>query len=150
MMMMMVATAFVPHNRPSFSSTTTRRSSAVLLHMVPDLPPFVSLQQQQPPVTAALSTMTKDSASLLVHSQIQPESALSRGTLLAATAATANSDNKDVSSSSMTLSLQEIKKVTAEEIAAKKFTFNAIFWGGGFVAPLLATVFYFGAKFWEK
>ena len=25
-----------------------------------------------------------------------------------------------------------------------------VFWGGGFVAPLLATVFYFGFRFWEK
>jgi hypothetical protein len=48
------------------------------------------------------------------------------------------------------LSLQERKAPTAEEIAAKKFNFNLWFWGGGFVAPFLATVYYFGFKFWEK
>lgn len=53
-------------------------------------------------------------------------------------------------SSSMLVSLEPIKKVTAEEIQAKKSTFNLIFWGGGFVAPFVATVFYFGFKFWEK
>ena len=42
------------------------------------------------------------------------------------------------------------EKPTEEEIAGKKFKFNLIFWGGGFVAPFLATVFYFGPKFWTK
>jgi hypothetical protein len=48
------------------------------------------------------------------------------------------------------LSLQERKIPTAEEIARKKLNFNLLFWGGGFVAPFVATVFYFGFKFWEK
>ena len=39
---------------------------------------------------------------------------------------------------------------TEEEIAAKKKTFNLWFWGGGFVAPFLATFYYFGLKFWER
>lgn len=39
---------------------------------------------------------------------------------------------------------------TPEEIAAKKRTFNLWFWGGGFVAPFLATFYYFGFKFWER
>jgi len=39
---------------------------------------------------------------------------------------------------------------TAEEIAAKKQAFNLWFWGGGFVAPFLATFYYFGFKFWER
>ena len=54
------------------------------------------------------------------------------------------------SSSSQLLSLQERHVPTAEEIAAKKLNFNILFWGGGFVAPFLATVFYFGFRFWEK
>jgi hypothetical protein len=53
-------------------------------------------------------------------------------------------------SSSTLVSLQERKPVTAEEIAAKKRNFNIIFWGGGIIAPFIATVFYFGFKFWEK
>jgi hypothetical protein len=52
--------------------------------------------------------------------------------------------------SSMTLSLQERVAPTAEEVAAKKFKFNVLFWGGGIVAPFIATVFYFGPKFWLK
>eukprot|EP00571_Detonula_confervacea_P008860 CAMPEP_0172324890 /NCGR_PEP_ID=MMETSP1058-20130122/52575_1 /TAXON_ID=83371 /ORGANISM="Detonula confervacea, Strain CCMP 353" /LENGTH=132 /DNA_ID=CAMNT_0013041303 /DNA_START=127 /DNA_END=525 /DNA_ORIENTATION=+ len=39
---------------------------------------------------------------------------------------------------------------TAEEIAQKKLNFNLWFWGGGFVAPFLATFYYFGLKFWER
>lgn len=39
---------------------------------------------------------------------------------------------------------------TAEEIAQKKFNFNLWLWGGGVVAPFLATFYYFGLKFWEK
>jgi len=39
---------------------------------------------------------------------------------------------------------------TAEELAEKKKNFNFWFWGGGFVAPFLATFYYFGFKFWER
>mmetsp|Transcript_54195 Transcript_54195/g.65381 ORF Transcript_54195/g.65381 Transcript_54195/m.65381 type:complete len:124 (-) Transcript_54195:197-568(-) len=39
---------------------------------------------------------------------------------------------------------------TAEELAAKKRNFNFWFWGGGFVAPFLATIYYFGLRFWER
>lgn len=39
---------------------------------------------------------------------------------------------------------------TAEEIAAKKANFNLWFWGGGFVAPFLATIYYFGFQFWKR
>jgi hypothetical protein len=52
--------------------------------------------------------------------------------------------------SSLTVSLQERKIPTKEEIDQKKLTFNVIFWGGGIVAPFLATIFYFGFRFWEK
>lgn len=55
-----------------------------------------------------------------------------------------------IESSSNVVSLQERKIPTAEEIAAKKRNFNLWFWGGGFVAPFLATFYYFGLKFWEK
>jgi hypothetical protein len=51
---------------------------------------------------------------------------------------------------SLTVSLEERKPPTAEEIAAKKRNFNVVFWGGGIVAPFLATFFYFGLKFWER
>merc|ERR1719343_1408742 len=53
-------------------------------------------------------------------------------------------------SSTLTVALKERKIPTKEEIAAKKRNFNFWFWGGGFVAPFLATFYYFGLKFWEK
>mmetsp|Transcript_17470 Transcript_17470/g.25847 ORF Transcript_17470/g.25847 Transcript_17470/m.25847 type:complete len:132 (-) Transcript_17470:178-573(-) len=52
--------------------------------------------------------------------------------------------------SSLQVAIQEYRKPTAEEIAAKKRNFNLWFWGGGFVAPFLATFYYFGFKFWER
>lgn len=58
--------------------------------------------------------------------------------------------NPVVDSSSLTVSIQEYKKPTKEEVAAKKRNFNVLFWGGGFAAPFIATVFYFGFRFWEK
>jgi hypothetical protein len=61
-----------------------------------------------------------------------------------------NTDASSTSASTMLLSIQEYRKPTAEEIAAKKLTFNLWFWGGGIVAPFLATIYYFGFKFWER
>jgi len=49
-----------------------------------------------------------------------------------------------ISSSSHLVALQERRPPTPEEIAAKKRNFNLWFWGGGFVAPFLATFYYFG------
>lgn len=61
------------------------------------------------------------------------------------------SQEPTIMSSSQVLSLKERPPPpTAEEIAAKKRTFNLWFWGGGFVAPFLATFYYFGFKFWER
>jgi len=54
-------------------------------------------------------------------------------------------------STTMALSLKERPPPpTKEELAAKKRNFNLWFWGGGFVAPFLATFYYFGLKFWER
>jgi len=61
-----------------------------------------------------------------------------------------DSSSTTASSSTMMISVQEYKKPTKEEIDAKKRNFNLIFWGGGFVAPFLATIFYFGFRFWER
>mmetsp|Transcript_10860 Transcript_10860/g.26088 ORF Transcript_10860/g.26088 Transcript_10860/m.26088 type:complete len:122 (-) Transcript_10860:227-592(-) len=54
-------------------------------------------------------------------------------------------------STTMTLSLKDRPPPpTKEELAAKKRNFNLWFWGGGFVAPFLATFYYFGLRFWER
>lgn len=59
--------------------------------------------------------------------------------------------NEYVGSSTQLLSLQDRKPPpTKEEIAQKKANFNFWFWGGGFVAPFLATFYYFGFRFWER
>lgn len=61
------------------------------------------------------------------------------------------SEQSVVESSTLSLSLKERPPPpTAEELAAKKRNFNLWFWGGGFVAPFVATVYYFGPKFWTK
>jgi len=59
-------------------------------------------------------------------------------------------DESSAASSSFSVSLKERHVPTKEEVEAKKRNFNLLFWGGGFVAPFLSTVFYFGFKFWEK
>jgi len=41
-------------------------------------------------------------------------------------------------------------KIRNKELEKKKFNFNLWFWGGGFIAPFISTVFYFGFRFWEK
>eukprot|EP00545_Synedropsis_sp_CCMP1620_P004606 CAMPEP_0119012840 /NCGR_PEP_ID=MMETSP1176-20130426/7656_1 /TAXON_ID=265551 /ORGANISM="Synedropsis recta cf, Strain CCMP1620" /LENGTH=92 /DNA_ID=CAMNT_0006965875 /DNA_START=194 /DNA_END=472 /DNA_ORIENTATION=- len=53
-------------------------------------------------------------------------------------------------SSTQLVSLVERKVPTKEEIAEKKKNFNFWFWGGGFVAPFLATFYYFGFQFWKR
>ena len=45
---------------------------------------------------------------------------------------------------------EEARKKSTEQLAEEKKTFAWYFWGGGFVAPFLATFYYFGFKFWEK
>jgi hypothetical protein len=55
-----------------------------------------------------------------------------------------------VGSSSQLVSLVERKPPTKEEIQKKKDDFNFWFWGGGFVAPFLATFYYFGFQFWKR
>jgi hypothetical protein len=55
-----------------------------------------------------------------------------------------------VGSSTQLVSLVERKPPTKEEIQKKKDNFNFWFWGGGFVAPFLATFYYFGFQFWKR
>lgn len=62
-----------------------------------------------------------------------------------------SSFNSYLDSSSTLVSLKDRPPPpTPEEIAAKKANFNLWFWGGGFVAPFLATFYYFGFQFWKR
>uniref|UniRef100_A0A7S0GP19 Uncharacterized protein n=1 Tax=Proboscia inermis TaxID=420281 RepID=A0A7S0GP19_9STRA len=59
--------------------------------------------------------------------------------------------NTEITDSGSTLvSLKDRVIPTKEEVAAKKRNFAFWFWGGGFVAPFLATFYYFGLQFWKR
>jgi hypothetical protein len=114
----------------SDSRRTSRLNLALLPATVPLSPPppaqEIIVQQQQLPSSTGTSTTVPFQVDLRSGS----------GT--------------SIDSSSVLTSLKERRPPTEEEIAAKKRNFNLIFWGGGFVAPFLATIFYFGFRFWEK
>ena len=97
-----------------------------------------------PAITVVTTTTTTSSQQLLQAPTTLSRSPLSLGIDKYTTSASA------VDSSTQMVSLEERKKPTAEEIATKKRNFNYWFWGGGFVAPFLATFYYFGFKFWER
>jgi hypothetical protein len=116
------ASAFAPKYQ-------TQRKTALNLAVMPPVPPaemsFATEQQQRPAFAQQSSSPLNNGVQMYVDNHLQ-------------------------SSSSVTLSLQERRPPTPEEVAAKKRNFLLWFWGGGFVAPFLATIFYFGFKFWEK
>lgn len=100
-----------------------------------------------PVATTAAESPVVDTAVTLSRTTASP---LQDGVTKYITMSTSSESFLSSPSSSLQLSLKDRVIPTAEEIAAKKFNFNVIFWGGGFVAPLIATVFYFGFRFWEK
>ena len=101
-----------------------------------------------PPTVPVFTVSTTAVPSIQYHHQ--PLNTGIRSFVDEANVVSTNIDSSSSSSSTMMVSLQERKIPTKEEIDQKKFNFNVIFWGGGFVAPFIATVFYFGFKFWEK
>lgn len=104
---------------------------------------FAVLPTVAPPVVTIDSPLTQvvSNAPTLTHQSHQP---VSFNSYISSTDSTLNYGTSNV------VALQERKIPTPEEIAAKKRNFNLWFWGGGFVAPFLATFYYFGLKFWEK
>jgi hypothetical protein len=128
-MLATVAHAFAP------SIERSRRDSALKLVIV-NMPPAAEILNHAPVVSVSSSSAP------------QQQSALDAGTREYAAGATIQ--QQQLAPSSILLSLQERKPPTAEEIAQKKLTFNLWFWGGGIIAPFLATIFYFGFRFWEK
>merc|ERR1711862_594390 len=79
-----------------------------------------------------------------------PSNYLQRKVLLDNVNNVAESSSSPINLPSMSVSLKDRVIPTKEEIAQKKLTFNLIFWGGGIIAPFIATVFYFGFRFWER
>jgi hypothetical protein len=124
-------TTFVNSKRYAMLTTTSTATTAALRTDFPVVatsmqtaaPVLYSQQQQQAPLTSGIRSYLEGTNPITMDAG---------------------------SSSSLTVALQERKIPTKEEIDQKKLTFNVIFWGGGFVAPFIATVFYFGFRFWEK
>ena len=118
-----------------------RESQSVKMAMLNNVPPAVVVTMPSA-ATPMLSSSLQDGVQNYVISSMSSSISNNRENNDVATAT--------VTSNSVLVSLQERKVPTAEEIAQKKLNFNLLFWGGGFVAPFLATVFYFGTRFWEK
>mmetsp|Transcript_13821 Transcript_13821/g.19918 ORF Transcript_13821/g.19918 Transcript_13821/m.19918 type:complete len:131 (+) Transcript_13821:115-507(+) len=126
-LMLTLLAAIIVVTTTAFAPANTNSRTA--FHVLKAVPVMPAAEQ---PVTVTATT----TATATMTSSISP---LSQGI-----------DSYLSNPSSMELSLQERKKPTKEEIEAKKRNFNFWFWGGGFVAPFLATFYYFGFKFWEK
>mmetsp|Transcript_26576 Transcript_26576/g.61196 ORF Transcript_26576/g.61196 Transcript_26576/m.61196 type:complete len:140 (-) Transcript_26576:827-1246(-) len=129
------ATAFTFISVPTDAfvvNTAQRKGSNTLLKVVSTDVPTINLRP----------------TSAITQSQISSTASVSRANSLDAAASNWISQK---SSNGAYLDLGEKKVVQKNEaVEKKKATFNVIFWGGGFVAPFLATFFYFGFRFWEK
>ena len=126
-----MAEAFMsPASLRTLSKTLPATPSGVM-RMVPDLPlpPIVQIEQTMD-LTGSVSTVT---TGVLESSQ-----------LMKVVGERSLADGSGSASTSQLLSLQERRPPTKEEIEAKKRNFAFWFWGGGFVAPFLATFYYFG------
>ena len=118
-------------NVSGFVSPAARHSTTSLSLAVTDLPPAIITPQSQQQLLSSPSTSLNNGIGNFISNGPNDESAILTSTNV--------------------LSLKDRPPPpTAEEIAAKKATFNLWFWGGGFVAPFLATFYYFGLKFWER
>lgn len=129
------------HLTPSSISTSTNKKQYHHERMM--IPLFIDVTEaQSSPIQFVISNSNYD---------LNSRAATNNGdSILMDGIRTYNNNNLESSSTTTLLSLQEIKKVSQEELEQKKLTFNLIFWGGGFIAPFVATVFYFGFRFWEK
>jgi len=108
--------------------------------VVPNTPVAAIQHQQQPSIALVI---TQDAQQQLLQDRSSPLQDGVREYLSPSTL--------EKSATTMTLSLKDRPPPpTAEEIAAKKRNFNLWFWGGGFVAPFLATFYYFGLQFWKR
>mmetsp|Transcript_727 Transcript_727/g.943 ORF Transcript_727/g.943 Transcript_727/m.943 type:complete len:147 (-) Transcript_727:366-806(-) len=131
---MSIASAFVlmPNSHRAMSSSSSSSSSVLNLAVGPQLPAEAATTvafSQSSAAVPSLSPLQQGAVSFAQEQQHQQ---------LAARSTTLN------------VALEERKIPTPEEVEAKKRNFNIIFWGGGFVAPFLATIFYFGPKFWMR
>lgn len=141
LLLLQCTTAFTVAPFSVRQETTSRRSALMIAPHLADVPPITV---QTTATTAPLSVL------LLEQSNISPMTMIAPGRPAVLDDTTSSSTTGLTSAPTVTVAIQEYKTPTAEELADKKRNFNVIFWGGGFVAPFLATVFYFGARFWER
>ena len=132
----------------AFTAPAQRMKRPSSLSMGVDVPPIVTATSG--PVTTSLSQLVggtpaqaginawSASSSSVVLSDESSEDIVAK---IAAKSAAANEAARVKA---------EKSKKSAEQLADEKKTFAWYFWGGGFVAPFLATFYYFGFKFWEK
>jgi hypothetical protein len=139
---------------PPQSAHCSRRAAATKLALLVPVPTIATAAAASPMIgtTAFSSSVVQANEQILLQSwsSTTTSPALQDGVTSFMMSTPADQRLSWSSSSSLQLSLKDRVIPTAEEIAAKKFNFNVIFWGGGFIAPFLATIFYFGFRFWEK
>jgi len=116
------------------------------LSMALDVPPIITETSANTPLVGGASAQLQTgidvwsaSSSSVVLSDIDEEASK-----IAAMAA------KNKAANEAARAKEEARKKSTEQLAEEKKTFAWYFWGGGFVAPFLATFYYFGFKFWEK
>ena len=115
------------------------------LSMALDVPPIITEISASTPLVGGASAQLQTgidvwsaSSSSVVLSEDSSEDIVAK---IAAKSAAANEAAR---------AKEEARKKSTEQLAGEKKTFAWYFWGGGFVAPFLATFYYFGFKFWEK
>ena len=115
------------------------------LSMALDVPPIITETSANTPLIGGASAQLQTgidvwsaSSSSVVLSEDSSEDIVAK---IAAKSAAANEAAR---------AKEEARKKSTEQLAEEKKTFAWYFWGGGFVAPFLATFYYFGFKFWEK
>ena len=115
------------------------------LSMALDVPPIITETSASTPLVGGASAQLQTgidvwsaSSSSVVLSEDSSEDIVAK---IAAKSAAANEAAR---------AKEEARKKSTEQLAGEKKTFAWYFWGGGFVAPFLATFYYFGFKFWEK
>lgn len=125
----------------------TQRTNMPLssLSMALDVPPIITETSANTPLVGGASAQLQTgidvwsaSSSSVVLSEDSSEDIVAK---IAAKSAAANEAAR---------AKEEARKKSTEQLAGEKKTFAWYFWGGGFVAPFLATFYYFGFKFWEK
>jgi hypothetical protein len=129
---------------PCARSSANPKHHQLTIMMVPT--PFVDLPTSHSPTVVEAKTL-QASEWYSLPSSLSDRELHQR---LSATSAPTVDRVPALATTSNVLALQERHVPTAEEVAAKKLTFNLWLWGGGFLAPFIATVFYFGPKFWTK